>query len=420
MKETVGLGRSPCGGSPDGPGYKAYRVGTHRAVAPAETIARVTPFLEEMGITRVADVTGLDRIGIPVVMVVRPNSRSVAVSQGKGLDLEAAKASGLMESIESWHAERITLPVKHATCADLARDHEMIDLDRLPAIRDGRFHRQRRLLWIEGRNLVDDRPLWLPYEMVHTDYTHPLAPGSGCFHASTNGLASGNHILEAVCHAICEVIERDATGVWHHLPPSRRAPTRLALDSVEDPACREILAAIEAAGLELAVWDTTGDVAVAAFYAVITESGDATGHLGAGAGCHPSREVALLRTLTEAVQTRMTYVTGSRDDLSPEEFTPQGRREKREAVQALLRDQSPVRQLGDIPTNASETFEQDLSWLIERLGRVGIHQVAAVDLTRPEIGVPVVRVVIPGLEAPHDDDDYVAGPRAVAALERGS
>lgn len=60
-----------------------------------------------MGITRVADVTGLDRIGIPVVMVCRPNARSLAVSQGKGIDIEAATVSGLMESVELYHAEHI-------------------------------------------------------------------------------------------------------------------------------------------------------------------------------------------------------------------------------------------------------------------------------------------------------------------------
>ncbi len=416
MNRTLGIGGSPQSDRPGDPGYKAYRTGTHRAVSPAETVARVTPFLEQMGITRVANVTGLDRIGIPVVMVVRPNSRSVAVSQGKGLDLEAARASGLMESVESWHAERITLAVKHAAWADLERHHAMIDLERLPAIRDSRFHRQRRLLWIEGRDLADGRPLWLPYEMVHTDYTHPLAPGSGCFHASTNGLASGNHFLEAACHAVCEVIERDATSVWHHLPPSRRAPTRLALDTVDDAACRACLDRIDAARLELAVWDTTSDVGVASFYDVITETGGAPGHLGAGAGCHPSRDVALLRTLTEAVQTRMTYVTGSRDDLSPDEFTDHGLGEKREAVRALLRDQRPARDFRDIATTDADTFEQDLSWLIERLAGVGIDQVVGVDLTRPEIGLAVVRVVIPGLEAPHDDEDYLPGPRALAAM----
>jgi ribosomal protein S12 methylthiotransferase accessory factor YcaO len=97
---------------PPGTGFKAYRRGTHRTVDPATTLARMQPHLASMGITRIANVTGLDRIGVPVVMVSRPNSRSLAVSQGKGLTLEAAKASGVMEAIELYHAERIELPLK--------------------------------------------------------------------------------------------------------------------------------------------------------------------------------------------------------------------------------------------------------------------------------------------------------------------
>ena len=73
-------------------------MGTHRLVAPNATLERVRPFMAVMGITRVANVTGLDTIGIPVVMVVRPNSRSLAVSQGKGLNLgrgESLRAHGI-------------------------------------------------------------------------------------------------------------------------------------------------------------------------------------------------------------------------------------------------------------------------------------------------------------------------------------
>ncbi len=417
MNTTTGVGTSTLDGGQSDPGYKGYRLGTHRAVSPAETIARVTPFMEEMGITRVANVTGLDRIDIPIVMVVRPNSRSVAVSQGKGLDLGAAKASGLMESVETWHAERISLAVRYATYAELHRDHAIVDIEALPRIEESRFHAQRRMLWIEGRNLIDDRSLWVPYEMVHTDYTHPLPPGHGCFPASTNGLASGNHVLEATCHAICEVIERDASSVWHHLPQPLREQSRLEPDTVNDSACHETLRRLEAAGIDAAVWDTTTDVGVPSFYCLITERNGQPGHLGAGAGCHPSRSIALLRALTEAAQTRMTYITGSRDDLSPDEFTGRGVDEKQERARELIGRQTPMRDFRRIPTRTADTFQDDLGWLIDRLGIIGIEQVIAVDLTRPEIGIPVIRVVIPGLEAPHDDEDYLPGPRATAAME---
>ena len=122
--------------APTDAGHKAYWAGTHRTVAPAETLARVRPLMPTMGITRIANITGLDRLGIPVVMVCRPNSRSIAVSQGKGLTLDAAKASGLMESVETFHAESITRPLVLATARELDRSHPLANIE-LAAPGDG-------------------------------------------------------------------------------------------------------------------------------------------------------------------------------------------------------------------------------------------------------------------------------------------
>lgn len=79
---------------------KRYSDGTHRLTDPATTLARVMPLAAQMGVTRVAVLTGLDVIGIPVVAAYRPNSRSIAVHQGKGTTLAAAKASAVMEAVE--------------------------------------------------------------------------------------------------------------------------------------------------------------------------------------------------------------------------------------------------------------------------------------------------------------------------------
>lgn len=399
-------------------GFKAFRNGTHRTVSPVDTLARVKPLMGTMGITRVANVTGLDRIGIPVVMVCRPNSRSVAVSQGKGLDLDAAKASGLMESVETWHAERITLPLKLGSFNDLGSTHPLVDVGVLPLVNGSRYRADLPMLWIESRNLCTDEPTWLPYELVHSNYTLPFPPGHGCFPASTNGLASGNHLLEATCHAICEVIERDSTSIWHQLDKARRAATRLDLRTVDDDACCESLEKLRFAGLSIAAWDTTTDVGAPSFYCFITENDSDDGHLGAGAGCHPTKQIALLRALTEAVQTRTTYIAGSRDDLTPEEFTRSGIFEKHRAARALIARDTTPRDFQKILSQEAETFETDLQWLLERLESAGITSVCTVDLTKPELELPVVRAVIPGLEAPHDEEDYVPGPRALAARER--
>jgi len=362
-----------------------------------------------MGITRIANLTGLDRIGLPTVMVTRPNSRSVAVALGKGLSLEAAEASGVMEAIETWHAERITLPVRSASFEDLQHQVPVVDIARLPKVTDGRFDPNQRMLWIEGQDLLGGSGRWMPYEMIDTDYTGPPHGGQGAFPRTTNGLASGNDILEATCHAICELIERDSTTLWHFGPQA----TRIDSETVDDTRCREALARFSSADIDVGIWDTTTDIGVASFHCAICEANEQPSHIGIGDGCHPDRAIALLRALTEAAQTRLTYVSGARDDLDPDEFTLAALAGKERYVRQLIDSSAPQDNFSDCPTNATESFGDDLTWLLERLAAVGMEQVLTVDLSRQDIGIAVVRAVIPGLEAPHDDPNFLAGPRAL-------
>lgn len=395
------------------PAPKAHRAGTHRLVPPAETLARALPLMAEFGITRIANVTGLDRIGLPVVMVVRPNARSIAVAQGKGLDLPAAKASGLMEALEIAHAEAIEAPLRLASARELGRQHRLIELDRLARLGGSRYQPELRLLWQEGWDLLGQAPVWLPYECVHADFTLPMPTGSGCFPASTNGLASGNHLLEAICHGIAEVIERDALSLWHRRSRAARAASRIDLASIEQPAARAVLAQLATAGLEVALWDITSDLGVPACRCVIEEPAGRAGHLGVGSGCHPERSVALLRALTEAVQVRMTYITGARDDLARTEYGP-ARQARDAAYRQLLTgggEATAGRAFADLPSADLPSFAEDLAWLLGRLQAAGISQVVAVDLTLPALGLPVVKIVIPGLEGADDDEAYVPGPR---------
>src|SRR5215472_11804098 len=110
----------PAFGGP-APGSKRFRRGTHRALEPAQTLAKLRPLMGAFGITRIANLTGLDRTGIPVVMVCRPNARSSAVFHGKGVDMASANASGVMEAIETWHAEHMALPLRLGSANELSR-----------------------------------------------------------------------------------------------------------------------------------------------------------------------------------------------------------------------------------------------------------------------------------------------------------
>lgn len=402
---------------------KTFQAGTHRLIPPAETVQRLRPWLAAMGITRLANITGLDSIGIPAAVACRPNSRSVAVANGKGLDLAAAEASALMEAVEGYHAERINLPLKLGSFADLRSSHRLVDVEALPRRTTSPYHRDFPLLWVEGYDLLQEEPIWLPYEMVHTNYTLPLPQGSGCFILSSNGLASGNHPLEAISHAICEVVERDATTLWEVSDSIARAQTRLALDSVGDPACRSLLEKYDRAGVGVAVYDTTSDVRLPAFLCTIEESaGSALGGIGGadGMGCHPVREIALLRALTEAAQTRVAIIAGSRDDIFAEDYEHLQYSDSVLSRRARIRPTGPARKLRQIPTLEVDTFDEDVGWELERLRSVGVDRVIVVDLSPAEPHVAVVRVVIPGLEYSLSSPNYVLGARARARLGRAT
>ena len=403
---------------------KDFRRGTHRVVPPVDTVDRVRRFLPVMGITRVANVTGLDTIGIPVVMVCRPNSRSLTVSQGKGLDLDSARASGLMESIELWHAEHILLPLKLGSVEELRFTHRLADVAGLARSKTSRFHSRLPLLWVEGHDLLGEHSTWVPYETVHANYTLPLPTGSGSFAMTSNGLASGNHILEAISHGICEVVERDATTLWHLMSPEHQQRRRVELGSVDDPLCQEALEKLERARVRVAVWDTTTDVGIASFVCIIDDADEEVMrplYAAIGCGTHPSRAVALLRSLTEAAQSRATYISGARDDMWRESYArlsnPDTLRRNRDWL---------TRPVGDRPFQAAPTYESsdlsdDVAWELARLRSAGVREVVVVELTRPEFRIPVVRIVIPGLEGPMEKiPDYQHGARAREAVERQS
>jgi YcaO-like protein with predicted kinase domain len=376
--------------------------GTHRSQALEHSLRRVLRLAPVMGITRVANVTALDSIGIPVVMVSRPNSRSVAVSQGKGIDLASARVSGLMESAELYHAETITLPLRLATYEELRYRHSVVEVDELPRNSDSHFHPNLRLLWCEGHDLLSGEALLVPYEMVHTDYTIPLPEGHGCFTGSSNGLASGNEAIEAISHGICEVIERDATTLWRLRDQKDRDTNRIDLASVDDPVCQELLQKFENAGLAVLLWDITSDIGIAAIgCCIVPRDETALWHssIAVGHGCHPDRRIALARALTEAAQARLTVISGLRDDFGRETYSQLLDPDVANAVRKRALTCRPTRRFHEVPHWEAETLEEDVEWELKHLWQAGIRRVMVVDLTKPEFGLPVFRVIVLGLEA---------------------
>jgi YcaO-like protein with predicted kinase domain len=395
--------------SEDTDGPKRYLTGTHRIRDPDATLASVLPSASRMGITRIAVLTGLDTLGIPVAAAVRPNSRSIAVHQGKGVTLAAAKASAVMEAVETFHAETLSLPLRLAAFADLAP--HAADPMLLPRCA-GHEVADDRLLWVEAQDLMSGSRIWVPHELVSADFTHPMPPGWGAFQATTNGLASGNHWLEAVLHGLYEAVERDAVALWRARSIVGQDRAMVDLSTVDAPVSAALLQAYRAAGVAVRVWDVASDVRLPCFLCLAASDGIEP---ELGSGCHADADTALSRALTEAAQARLTRISGARDDFATASYRPAARAARQQSAECWLR-LSGSRDFHSVPGCSGATLRQDLDTALRRLQAVGIRQVDWVDLTNPEFGIPVARVIVPGLEGPWTPEggEYTPGPRARA------
>lgn len=395
---------------------KAYTVGTHRAICPEETVQRVGDCLDRFGITRVADITGLDRIGIPVMAAYRPTARSLAVSMGKGVTPAAATASAVMESIELWHAERPILPLLWGPACDLQSGHRLVDWSLLPRMPGAIFDARTPTAWVEAFSLAGGDTVLVPYESVHTDGRVPEPSGSGWFVSTSNGLASGNTIVEAQVHGLCEVIERDAVTLWR-LAGNLHA-TAIELGSITDPVCEDLLARLDAADLSVLIHDATSDISIGTVHCTLLERGadpDLIVYATSGMGCHPCPVVALSRALTEAAQSRLTLISGARDDVGRARYHAPAHQD-RHLARVLGSSLAAHRSFAELPDRSTRSLEGDLDAVVTELLRQGFHPYW-VDLTQPHIGAAVGRAIVPGLELLNDVEDYRPGPRARAMLE---
>ncbi|WPL16505.1 putative methanogenesis marker protein 1 [Thiorhodovibrio winogradskyi] len=374
-----------------------YADGTHRLVPPEVTLARVAPHLKRIGVTRVAEITGLDRLGIPTFCAVRPYGRLIQVTNGKGLSDIAARVSAIMEAVEHAHVEQRPPCACFASMAELtAQGVPFLPVQALPIYVPGRhLSDHRRLAWIDSRFLLADASvgerILLPACAVYL--TEPmLAP------LSTNGMASGNHLVEASLHALFEVIERDA--IMRLARGGLRLPdneSRLVDLSRPLPApvaaLRDLLAA---AGVELALIRVASPPPTTTMWAVILDPAapHACSRINMGHGAHLSPTVAATRAITEAAQSRLTFIHAAREDLDAQSYrlTP-----AHERLVAFFTQRQGDLPWDDLADHATDDLGLDLALVCRGLAAAGYDRVLRVDLTRPELGIPVVKMIVPGL-----------------------
>ncbi|GGL07151.1 hypothetical protein Sme01_11990 [Sphaerisporangium melleum] len=358
--------------------------GTDRAVDPATTLAMAGRAARAVGVTRVADITRLDTIGIPTYQAVRPASRTLAVSQGKGITPELAKLSAIMESVELWHVER---PLPAGTTASIRElgDRLGYDVHALAACAPSVLHDGLPLGWVPARSLVDGAATLVPRDTVALTLDVREGWNPPVFLSSTNGLASGNTLVEAILHALYEVIERDAMTAALHAGGEmgvRADPATLG-SPVADGLCETI----DRAGVRLEVRSVPSPTGLPCFLARITCDDYPPAFFGFG--CHLSSEIALTRAITEAAQTRLSYVSGARDDLWSDFNDDQGKPPARPAP--ITGPGAPI-----TPCHAHATLADDLEDVVKRAAVAFSHPPLMVDLTDDVIGVPVVKVIAPG------------------------
>jgi YcaO-like protein with predicted kinase domain len=402
------------------PQQSHFLPGTVRSFSPEETLAKILPLLPQFGITRVANVTGLDHIGLPVYQAIRPGSRNISVSQGKGATPALAKISAIMEAIESFHAEEIAHP--HVTASLKEMRHSLsYDPLALPVISNIDPFESRALDydpfappigvppiiqestvldWIPATRLSDGISTWAPKQLCELNFAVEERICVPLFRATSNGLASGNTVTEALIHGLCECIERDCLVEGAR---NRDQAQPVILESIHSEIVLPLLDCLARARCNVALLDITGRMEVPCFEALID---DGESGISRGAGCHPNKYVAICRALTEAAQGRLAKIAGSRDDLYREMYVP--RSSQRYAHFFARPAMKPVSDCAQLKWSGPFSALKDL---VERIQKQTGNIPVAVDL-RGEHGIPVVFVISPGcrLEAPSRKGHFFSLP----------
>lgn len=376
---------------------KTYYGGTHRVLSPKDTLAKIEPHLPAIGVTRCADVTDLDRIGIPVFCAIRPQGKMIQVTNGKGLSHIDARVSALMEALEIFHAENFAqTPVRRASLRSMhGGDRAPVHPELLPHYRHESYFAPEFLIdWTIAEELLTAQQVWLPASSVFFFNSPKLHD------ASSNGLASGNELTEATLHALYELIERDAISrlrVGGRIRLDPQCCECVDLDTlVEGPVRGLISALVKADIMPKLIW-VKSSIDVHTFWAVLLDRTPLAhcSTVNVGYGTHLSPEVAATRAITEAAQSRLTYIHGAREDLQEQSYSSDRAQASLFAVFDRLEGTAAW---GSLKDRSSDDLREDYQFVVDSLAEAGYRRIYRVDLTRSPFHLPVVKVLVPGLE----------------------
>ncbi|MEM0449558.1 MAG: YcaO-related McrA-glycine thioamidation protein [Methanomassiliicoccales archaeon] len=387
-----------------GPAPKLYTEDGHRTVDPLTTLKRIEPLCPIAGVTRVADITGLDRVGIPVYSSIRPDAQSGAISvyNGKGASKIQAKVSAIMEALERYSGEVRGDEIVRKNLEDMLSSHNCVDpRDLILPLRTIPHLFYQNIAWVKGYDLQEKEPIYVPACAVFHPYNSKL--DMPLFRTNTNGLASGNTLEEAIVHGACEVIERDAWSICE----MRRQLRGDIEQPHDDKLIRSILEKFISQEIDIYLKDLTSDLGIPTFAAAADDvrMKDAA-LLCLGIGTHLNPRIALIRALTEVAQSRVTQIHGAREDTVRASSSRSLGYEKMKRLNAMWFSSSTrIKPLSSYNNLDTPDLFEDLMVIIDILKSRGFKRLIAVNLTRKELGVPVVRVIIPGMEVYAMDEE---------------
>jgi YcaO-like protein with predicted kinase domain len=393
--------------------------GIDRVIPASETLLNISATAESLGVTRLANITGLDRVGVPVYTAVVPKSDDIiSVYNGKGRRQIDAKVGALMEAIERQTALRARPPMVQGSFAKLSKSCNILDPRTVNQELSEDYSEQGVYHWVQGIDIVTNAPILVPADLAGYRWNASLS--QCCFiRSDANGLASGNCREEAICHAMCELAERDAWTMAeigaHQLPRARRSlafgpGARNGSDDLDlfPTICaddNELVQKFYEADLFPVIHLITSEVGVPTVIAVVADEyipGFPMVH--GGLGSHPDASVALTRALTELAQSRCVDIQGVREDLKLSTAVSTGfpthtKRASAIDLTSWLLGQSGTRvQMNEFISHRFGTIQEDISFLIDRFVAAGLRQIIVIEFPSECAACSVVRVIVPGTE----------------------
>ena len=328
-------------------------------------------------------------------------------SFGKGSTAEQAEASALMEAIERYSGIfqgdeiRVTRRFTDFAPGDAIPPNDVLlysDAQSRPdetlADDSGEsqsapapFDPSARIEWSPVWSLRDQRLKYIPTSLLYFFYSGPAA-----FRADSNGCAAGNTIEEAIVQGFLELVERDAYAIWWY---NRLRRAEVDLDHFNDSYVRDLQTQLAETGRKLWVLDVTSDLGIPTYVAILHWMQNGQENIEFGSGAHFDPRIAILRTLTELNQFLSIGLMGggTGEKSSLDGVTPL----RLEDYPFLTPNSDPAVQpdTGSAYGPLDNTREQ-VNACVDIARRAGLDFLV-LDQTRPDVEVPVVRVILPGL-----------------------